>query len=69
MITLRKNRHFCILAIHEDLFGTWHVSRTSGCISWSGVNIKDFEFADEFTAKQKLFDLEMSKRNLGYLYD
>lgn len=69
MITLRKKQHFCILAIHEDLLGTWHVSRKSWCISWSGINVKNFEFTNELTAKQKLFDLEMVKRNLGYQYE
>lgn len=69
MITLRKGKHFCALQLYQDLLGTWHVTRRSGCSTWPSVNVKNFEYNDEFDAKQKLFDLEMAKRKLGFQYD
>lgn len=68
MINLKHGKHFCSLTISQDLFGLWFVTRTSSCSGWSSVNIKTFEFSNELEARQKLCDIEISKRKLGFKY-
>jgi len=68
MITLYKNQHFCYLEIYQDLLGTWQIKRRSGKIGKNGIWTQIYKFENEQLAFEKLFDLEYSKRKLGFIY-